>query len=221
MAVILLFYFLQSPVFEVKNIEVNGLKTFTEEEFLNNLKPLILNNFFTGVLGFNNYLVWLKRIHYDHPAILNIDIDRAFWDKKITLNIEERQPYGVWCHLRACYWFDRGGVLFREAPLTEGFLVYKINDSAGKTNSAAAQFENISKILKILEERAIPVRDISIDRGLQELIVGTYERAKIIFSLRFDPAPTFISALDTIVKKIGFQDIEYLDLTVENRIYYR
>ena len=80
---------------------------------------------------------------------------------------------------------------------------------------------NILKILGVLKEKNITATDISFDKKLQELNVKTLEGAKIIFSTRFNPISIFVSAYESIVKKIGFKSIKYLDLTVENRIYYQ
>lgn len=211
---------LRSPFFQVKNIEINGLKSFTKEEFISNIKTASHNEFMAAVLGGDNYLLWFEKVRYDNPAIVNMTIKRDFWNRKLIFNVDERKPYGIWC-FETCYWFDEKGVLFKEAPQTEGSLIYKITDSGAKTDAQPFKFENVMKTLGILKERQIPVRNIKIDEKLQELSLQSYEGAAMVFSLRFDPTATLISALDTVVKKLGFKNIKYLDLTVENRIYYK
>lgn len=211
---------LRSSFFQVKNIEVSGLKSLAKEEFISNIKTASQNEFLAAILGSDNYLLWFNKVQYNHPAIVNMTVKRDFWNRKLVFDVEEREPYGIWC-FETCYWFDEKGVLFKEAPQTEGTLVYKIIDSGVKANAEPFKFENVMKILGILKERQIPVRNIKIDEKLQELSLQTYEGAAMIFSLRFDPSATLLSALDTVVKKLGLNKINYLDLTVENRIYYK
>ncbi|MDP2695902.1 MAG: hypothetical protein Q8O87_01460 [bacterium] len=220
---ILFFYFLQSPVFRIDTIEVEGLRNFTQEEFLNNLKPVVLNHSWAGALGFYNYIVWLKDINYDHPAVLNIEKETDFKNRKLILHVQERDPYGIWCAVGhyGCKWFDASGVLFASAPETEGFLIYKINSQSPPTDSRPLGFQYIIKDLALLADRDILVSNIQIDERLQEINIETYEGADIILSSRFDSSDLLASALEAIVKKTGLKNVKYLDLTVENRIYYK
>lgn len=212
-------YFISNfSLFQIKTIEVNGLNIFPKEVFLSNIKPFVLRNYVTGLLGFNNIWAWPNELPYSHDSLAKIQFKKYFWERKIIFNIEERERYGIWCFIsqETCEWFDRDGIFFGDAPTTEGYLVYQI--IGDKPNSG---IENILKILEILDNKNITVKKINFNKKLQELEVETLEKAKIIFSTRFNPAATFISAYESIVKKIGLNSINYLDLTVENRIYYK
>lgn len=221
-------FFLQSPLFQLKVIEIEGLKSIAREEFVNNLNTAYSANFLSAILGPKNFLLWLKDVNYRHPAILKMSINRDFWNQKIVFNIEEREPAGIWCFpiaelelVENCYWFDKEGVLFNESPSTAGYLIYKIQDSVVKDGLIPSRFKTVAAVLDIFKNKNVPIRIVNINDKSQELIVETQQGTEITISLRFDPTATLISALDTIVKKIGFKNIQYLDLTVENRIYYK
>lgn len=217
---------LRGPFFQIQEVEIRGLKSFRSEEFFVKLHDAAIGDFLTGLLGPKNYLVWLKKIQYNHPAILKMTLERDFWKRRLVFNVEEREPYGIWCfpagaeREESCHWFDAAGVLFKKAPLTEGFEIYKVRDSDSNSD-ADPPAADVLKILTVLSERKIALKQINLDRKKQEASAVTQEGAKIIFSLRFDVTATLISALDTVVKKVGFKNMEYLDLTVENRIYYK
>ncbi|MEK7590289.1 MAG: hypothetical protein AAB454_01105 [Patescibacteria group bacterium] len=212
------YFIANASIFKIKFFEVNGLDIFSKEEFLSNIKPLVLRGYFSNALGFDNIWAWPNKITYNHPALKQVRLDKDFWKRTITFDIEERLRYGIWCAKNGtnCSWFDKDGGGFGDAPTTDGFLVLKI--SGEKPES---EMSNILKILDALKKRNVAATDISFDKELQELSVKTLEGAKIIFSTRFNPISIFISAYEGIVKKIGFKSIKYLDLTVENRIYYQ
>ena len=212
------YFIANASIFKITTFEINGLNIFSEEEFLNNIKPLVLRGYFSNSLGFDNIWAWPNKISYDHPALKQVQLNKDLWKRKISFDIEERLRYGIWCaeNETNCSWFDEGGLFFGDAPTTEGFLVLKINGERPE-----AETNNILKILSSLEKRNIAITNISFDKKLQELSVKTLEGTKIIFSTRFNPISIFISAYESIVKKIGFKSIKYLDLTVENRIYYQ
>lgn len=212
------YFIANASIFKIKTFEINGLNIFSKEEFLNNIKPLILRGYFSGLLGFDNILAWPNKISYNHPALKQARLNKNFWKRKISFEIEERLRYGIWCAEKKtnCSWFDKEGFFFGNAPTTEGFLVLKI--SGERPDS---EISNILKILDALEKRKIAAMDISFNKSLQELHLKTMEGTEIIFSTRFNPVPIFASAYESIVKKIGFKSIKYLDLTVENRIYYQ
>ena len=210
-------YFLgRSPIFQIKTIAVEGLTIFSNEEFLNNLKPEIIDGRIGGALGYSNYLAWPKEFEYTHPAIVSLQVEKYFWDKKISLSIVERDRYGIWCSEERCSWFDKGGSFFGNAPNTEGYLVYRINGPWPTQG-----MPNILQALTVMGERNVRTKKIVFDKGRQELKVYTAAGAKIIFSTRIDPTVIFLTAYDGIIKKIGLESIDYLDLTVENRIYYQ
>ena len=219
LALIAGWYFIaNASIFKIITFEINGLNIFSEKEFLNNIKPLVLRGYFSNSLGFDNIWAWPNKISYDHPSLKQVWLNKDFWKRKISFNIEENLRDGIWCaeNETNCSWFDKEGSFFGDAPTTEGFLVFKI--SGEKPES---EMNNILKILGVLKEKNITATDISFDKKLQELNVKTLEGAKIIFSTRFNPISIFVSAYESIVKKIGFKSIKYLDLTVENRSYYQ
>ncbi|MDP3901788.1 MAG: hypothetical protein Q8Q37_02340 [bacterium] len=223
LVLLLVFYISQSSFFRIDKIEISGLRSFTETEFLNNLKPVVLNSYLAGALGFNNYIVWLKDIKYDHPAIIKIDTETNFTNKTLKLEVYEREPYGIWCASKEtiCHWFDREGVVFARSPATEGFLLYKINGPLPNNEDLILAFKRLGAALDVLNQNKVLVRSINFDDKSQELTIETYERAKIILSLRFDVSDLLVSAIESVVKKVGLDKINYIDLTVENRIYYK
>ena len=74
------------------------------------------------------------------------------------------------------------------------------------------------KIFEILEKSGLKIKSLKLeDIALQEII--TDSSPKIYFSLRIEP--NFALAALQSLENIGFEKMEYIDLRVENRAYYK
>ena|SRR3989344_1131838 len=128
-----------------------------------------------------------------------------------------------------CWWFDESGVVFAPAPNAEGNLLFRVDDYTGRTLAPGdAVLEerfipNLFKIFAFLNQFDFQVRSLRLDNlALQEISTDALNGSmpKIYFSLRFDPSPD-LQPLKTLAASSSLQNIQYIDLRVENRIYYK
>ncbi len=238
-----------SPLFRIKNISVTQLNAAELEErqipygagekidpenVIQDLKNvLVKQSKFAGLLGFDNILVWkngnFEEIFKLYPQIAELTIEKDYFERQIGIIIRERQRKGIWCvndssDALKCYWFDKNGVLFEDAPSIEGNLINKVNDFSGRNLEIGAPvlaeklFSNLIEIFDVLEKSDLNVKSLKLERiELQEVV--SESSPKIYFSLRIDPS-FGLSALESI-KNIGLEKIQYIDLRVENRAYYK
>ncbi len=239
-----------SPLFKLRQINITWINA--DEKQLDTNKIIEeFKNFFVGqskiasFLGPDNILIWdneklaeFKR----NPRIAEITIEKDYFKRQIKINIKERKRFGIWCPSsleqcnvdalanatcskgEGCFWFDKNGVIFSEAPIVEGNLIYKIDDFSGRSLKlgepvlAEKFFLNLLKIFDILEKSDLGIKSLKLERfELQE--IATESSPKIYFSLRIDP--NFgLSTIESL-KKTGLNRIEYIDLRVENRAYYK
>ena len=78
------------------------------------------------------------------------------------------------------------------------------------------------KIFEVLEKSDLKIKSLRLERlELQEIIADSPGNSlpKIYFSLRIDPGFT-LAAIESI-KNLGLEKVEYIDLRVENRVYYK
>lgn len=225
-----------SPLFQIKQITADG-KEVDGKEIIENLK-----NFFasqskiTSFLRANNILIWDNKKIAEfpkNPKIAEITIEKDYFERQIKINIKERERFGVWCPSpfvdnastgEGCFWFDKNGVIFSEAPQTEGNLINKVDDFSGRSlklgESVLAEkfFSNLLKIFEVLEKTGLGIKSLKLEKlEFQEII--TESSPKIYFSLRIDPGFT-LAAIESI-KNLGLEKIGYIDLRVENRVYYK
>lgn len=129
---------------------------------------------------------------------------------------------------KQCWWFDKkDGLLFEEAFDTEGQLIFRISERTsdflrlGSRVLDDSLFANFKKLLEVTRELDLSVKDITIDRAGQELTIITNQGAVFIFSLRFDATANTVPALKELLAKNPLATINYVDLTVENKIYLK
>ena len=219
-----------SPLMKVQ-VEVVGNQRINSEELLAAIQNQLLNKTIPKLLGINNYLSWIGKVKLDEPLLAKLTVDKMLWQKKVRLIIEERQPFGVWCHdsanlQHACYWFDKTGALFENAPAPEGHLILRIDSDAaatpviGQPTVNQEWYQVILRIIGFFEKNNLAVKKYEFKEPLQEFHALSLAGASVNFSLRFDPANS-LAGLATFLEKNSLKGLQYIDLTVENRMYVK
>lgn len=227
-----------SSVFKIKQIKISGVERFNENEIISQLKVFVANkSSFNKFLGADNILSWvngLKNINKDYPIFENLSIKKSLLRRTIEITVKERERFGAWCmgsatsSIPQCFWFDKNGFVFDEAPYTEGFLINKVSDLSGrvlKTGDLILPdnlFQNFLKIYPVLNRIGLKINNLSFENiDWQEIVSEAGDNSpKIYFSLRNDPDFS-ISGLNTLKQDPGFNKLLYIDLRTENRIYYK
>ncbi|PIT93348.1 MAG: hypothetical protein COU06_00525 [Candidatus Harrisonbacteria bacterium CG10_big_fil_rev_8_21_14_0_10_38_8] len=209
---------IQSPLLKV-NLLVS-------EDILMQVRPTLLEKKTSAVLGLNNYLSWSA---ISLPAFKKVNIDRDLKRKNILITTTPYEKNLVWCTTsNDCYWVDKKtGVPFSKAPQTRGQYIYTITEETKLSIIPNYQilpevkFKYIISILDNIQENKISVDKIELNRNLEELRVITTTNTSLIFTLRIDPEELILDALTEVLKKHNLEDLEYINLTVENRVFYR
>lgn len=221
-----------SSLFRITRININNTQ-IDADKIVENLK-----NFFTNqskiakFLGPDNSLIWksekIGEFLKNYPQIAELKIEKDYFKREIKIGVLERERFGIWCQLttNGCWWFDKNGVVFSEALRAEGQLINKVDDFSGRSLNFGEPIleekflSNLIKIFEILEKSDLKIKSLKLENlELQEVVSDSPLMPKIYFSLRINPE--FVVAALESIKKIGFEKIEYIDLRVENRAYYK
>ncbi len=153
-------------------------------------------------------------------------IQKSYLHRSITLVPEAKDPIGVLCETevdtKICFWFDENNILFKEAPAPSGKKVFIINEPGIGNHSLNEKlmpsylFTNLIKIFNYPNIASLISNKFDLDLKNSELTTINNEDLEIKLSLRFDPT-TNLKALE----KSAPDAQEYIDLRVENRIYYK
>lgn len=221
------YIFLFSPLFKIQAVEVAGNKEVGSEEIKNNFN--YGNIFLTTESKIRDNLI--KKI----PKISDLEIKKNLIKRTIKLTIKERGRLGIVCQIKEeemenCFYIDNQGIIFEQAPQTSGSLILLIKDFSQREFYLGK---------KIFEQRIVDFifqarQGLSSEIGLmaldfnvlsfppKDLKVMTNEGWYIIFDLEGDIKNQLRSIGAALEEKIKDREsLEYVDLRIENRIYYK
>jgi len=230
-----------SPVFEIKEIKVSGNQAIDSENIQSSLddflykKTLIFfdrNNIF---LATSNKL--RETLIKDFPRILFIEVNKSIFKKTIDLEITERKGAGIFCknepaspNLGECYYIDKYGVIFEEAPQTSGTLILLIKDHSERDIEMGMEVIEKEFMAELIELRArlfdkfnLRVLEFIVETiPYKDLKVNIHEGWYILFDKSRD-LKNQLQALELVLaEKIEEREnLEYIDLRIENRVYYK
>lgn len=235
-------FVVRSPAFQAEKITVQGESAVSQAQILNLLHASVLrkdaslnepNSGLKAFLGFNNLFIWPDTLPSstvaDIPQLSAITISKDYFLHTITVTATERQPFAVWCLMSTgqCYWFDYQGTVFAPAEDTEGNAITVIHDYSQKSlaiNGSVLPSEfvpNLISIINVLKQSNINAEDIALnDLSLQQINITTANGPMLYFSLRFS-ADEDLGVLQNLMAQGGFDKLQYVDFTVENRAYYK
>lgn len=172
------------------------------------------------------------------PRIDAVEVKKEF-PHGIKISITERKPAGIWC-LPAqagfpasgkCFFFDENGIAYAEAGQSSGFLILTVADYQDKEIALGSPvvseewLNNIMVAKETLPKIGIDVAEFTIPSGsFDEFDAKTAQGWKIMFSNSTDVAKQ-ISSLNVLLRdKLSASKkaaLQYIDLRIQDRIYYR
>lgn len=167
-----------------------------------------------------------KRNRYGVWCLMNSGSSGAITDASSTDNSVSSSS-ALAADNERCFWFDEQGVVFSQAPYIEGNLIYRVDDYTGQSFVFGDKvlderlLPNLFKVFSFLDQFNFNGRSLRLDDlALEEIKTNqiTNSTPTIYFSLRFDPAFA-LAPLQSIRNTLN--GIQYIDLRVENRIYYK
>ncbi len=214
----IVYFIWYSPAFIIKDVEFKGAELSQEE----------VNDLLGGSPVGYNILFWQRGSgHVLDPRFSSLDIERHYFKRTIEVEVKERDKDMVWCFEtnNICYWVDKSGFIFSQAPLFSGSLVIVITDSRaipleiGSYVLTSSMNSILHRILGILLKLEVSYDQIRLENiKLRELSVRTTNGPRIIFSLDIDPAFTE-TALSSLMRSDSWRKIRSLNLTVPDRAY--
>ena len=227
-----IFYFLFiSDNFEIKEVNISGLKTISEENVQSTADAILREERF-GFIKATNYFIFPKdklraAILISHPKIEGIDIQST--REKVEISITERKTLGVWCKENDCFYFDKAGVIFENAPKSVGSLVISISDERDID-------VNIGSI--VLDEQQVDLAETvhgligrNFSFGIRTIVIAPDGEVEVLTSENWrlllekdDDIEYQLSNLKYVLDeeiKARRGELEYVDLRLGNKVYYK
>jgi len=150
---------------------------------------------------------------------------------KVSFNVEDRKPEGIWCGAGKCFYFDDMGIAYSEAVNTAGFIYTIVRDSRGKELikghevAGGEWLDSVFMVKNFLPSIGFSAREFMISAdSFDEFIVETDAGFKIFFSLLTDISDQMKSFSIAWKEKMTPAEkavLEYVDLKIDRRIYYK
>jgi len=222
-----LFFF--SPFFKITEIKLPENDIVTN----NDIHKLIIDSAPLN-LGENIFILSKNQIKSGlaaiFPNITDISIKKEPFHGLIV-NFEKRIQIGIWCNNANCYYFDKEGIVFKEAPQTEGALILKIEDFEKKGVSLGDQVLNYNQLKfiaefnnKITENNQFKIIKFKITPSANFNLEAITDRGwSIYLDQNQDPVletNNLFTILNEVIKD-KVSNLEYIDLRIPSRVFYK
>lgn len=180
-------------------------------------------------LGLGQLQVQLTK---DFPKIDSISISRQLFHE-IKINIKERSPAGIWCLTTSqqCFYFNKAGIAYEKSPQTSGFLILAVQDDREREINFGDKVTDNDWLKAIvsaqqqLSDKKIQVKFIGISKNsINDFYALTSANFKILLSIDTDIASQIDAMVSFISQKLTADRVarlQYIDLRIQDRIYYK
>ncbi len=223
-------------LFEVRTIEIHTQGAVPVDQISSKVWEL-LNERHLGFSAKSNSIIFSpQRLREPllgaFSRIDSLDIRRVSLHG-IDITVHERIPVGLWCFPaeRRCLYYDSNGIAFAEVLPSSGYLFVPISDYRPRTVVIGEHVApevwrtSIQEVKKILQFGDINVSEVIIPAdSYNEFDVVTREGWRILYSYQSNVRKQSNSLLVYLKEKLSSADrktLDYFDLRIEDRIYYK
>lgn len=225
----IIYFVFFSNFFSVKKIIIVNNKNVTQKEVEDILFPILSENFFSRNIIFFDAVDASNMLHEKNDKIRTAAIKKK-WPQTLEVNLEERSTEIIWQTQNINYGIDKDGIVYLENvnPAGASIVVDRSNVPV-KLNSKIVlpKFVAFIKILvdKLPQKTGLTIAGLSINETTRELEVKTGQG----FIVYFDTMRSPEAQIDNLIKVIdkvkasqkGKLYLEYVDLRLENKLYYK
>lgn len=220
LTIFLALFITRSEFFRVQKIIVHGEDSSLKERITTSLASQARYLFSSPA-----HIAYSLKGRYLPLKEVEVDID--FFSRSFIISYTLRDASFLWCKPTTCYLVDREGVIFEDTPLAHTPFLIKVEDRyfhevmTGRKIPSSA----ISSLLathQFIQDKNLPfLRSIIESPFSLKVVLDTYPE------LLFTTHREIKTQLDTLeqffhsLPQEEFSKLQYVDLRVKNRIYYK
>jgi len=228
-----------SPFLEITSIEVNGNEYITDNLILEKINPQISGKYFSAIKKNNLLLVQTgkikKDIQFELRIIREIRIKREF-PSKLIVSIIERKPQMAFCSTDNCFMLDENGETYdnyfaNEENDKNNFIILR-EESSRKINLGEIILEKkYMEYVQGIRGELLARLETEVENNFcfvslisKDIRVKTKEGWEIYFNENIELGKEIEMlkvVLENKIEKNQQQDLEYIDLRIDNKIYYK
>lgn len=200
---------LKSPFFRVSSVVISGNKAVASSS----IKDLLFSRVLRGkslnaLLGFGNILIWPKELDSADlvflPQIKTLGIEKNLGDRKVTVTVEEREPYGIWCLMART-----------DASSTQTGADNSQTNPESQRGSALSQREPASDSCWWFDDEGFIFKRAPAAEGSSLVVVDDYSQDKLGLNFKVLP-PEFIPNLFSIFRVLGASNLNVKGVELNN-----
>lgn len=230
----LIYLFFFSKVFNVREVSIsNG--SFIDNKEIREVADKYLEQKFLFFERFSNiFLVDSEKLQAlvseSFPQAKNVSISKKYFHG-LSVSLGRKEAAGIWCFKEKCFYFDREGTAFDSAIDSDGPIYLSIYD---ETKTIEKLGEKVADKFLIdfifdaqgeVEKLKIEVVKVIIpDKELFRINVKTSENWELYLNMQeslqnqLDSLKVFLSQKISLEKR---PQLQYIDVRIPNRVYYK
>lgn len=228
----IVYYISQSDYFMIRALSIEPPSSDSGEVMSIIKNSIRKNNKFHSLFNENHVLFYpsnkvIENISTTRKYYKSVIVDRSLIRKTVSIQLMERDPYGVYCQLNSyCFLFDAQGFFIESASTasTTTSLIVKDQNATQVTLgtpfiSIKKDLDNLLSTLNLLNGSGLGIDYITLESGImREWTVRLVNGPVLVFS--YDVFRT-----ELVEELRGLQSImknsAEIDLRVANKIYYK
>jgi cell division septal protein FtsQ len=237
---VVVYSFVFSDFLEINDVAINNKGTITTSSIMGVINSEI-DGKYGGMVSKNNFVFFSSRRMEDNlknsfRKIKKVTIDKKF-PNKITVNIEERNLILTLCSRGECYFIDENGYSYEKVDFNSEEVkqnkIIKLIDESGKEIGGRnyvllpKYVEFITKIAKEIKDGAsVEILDeYRTESRISEEVIAQTNKGWDIYLNSKIPIDKSVQTLKTLLNRQimlrDLNDLEYIDLRSENKVFYR
>lgn len=228
----LIYFLLFSEIFKIKDIKISEIKMADLTAIQQGLKNILNQGSVLGFLVVSDNILFMpsERINNflkDFPVIESFSWERSIFSRSLRIVIKEREVAGILKKDDSLsYYFDKKGIIFAEAPSSEGGMLLIIENELGKDFNLGNcildvnSFTELMNIAKFFEDN-FQLDKIKLQVEKIEIIATLDNNHQTTFYLETDNLNQIYSVLTYFIQNNFDFNLEYLDLRYLPNVYYK
>jgi hypothetical protein len=218
-----------SSLMQITDITISGAKTVNPDDINSIVRSEIDKTYGPlsvklrkNILFFDQKTV-RDKILSDFPVIKTVEIQKIL-PHEIKIIISERNPQGTWCTPDKCRYFDREGIKWGSALRSSGSILLAVDDfrTEDKDGQGRLFMESIEEIAVGLEKLKIKIEKVEIpSNSIGNFKVHTAGGYYLVFTVDSSIEKQLETLKIFLENRTGDSAIQYIDVSIEGRAYYR
>lgn len=238
-AAVLVYSLFFSGWLSIRNVEISGNIEISKDEVSKTAEGHIEKQYLFGLIKPYSNILFTSSETIEHslkdkyPLIETANVNKKLFSRNLSIELKEREAVGVYCKSGAetCFYFDSNNILFKESPRFSGQLFLVVEDSRnrefklGDSFDDAELIENVFETKRIIDElRIIEYQNFFLPENSFDFWVKTKAGWSVYLDKETDIASQLIALKKFLNEKLSpdrGQTLQYIDLRINNRIYYK